>query len=273
MVKDSAGHSQVVCWWFAHLLGICESAQPLNSLSRLKSRHNGPRLGLIHSESNWRDVENVVDTLGTQFDLNSLHSGQYWFSKPISHPGIKSPHQSWEDWLRNCHNWQPSHPTEWSLKPEVLKLGEIDTSPRDDFPLGELLLVALIIFNRTEKGRVIPRLSGSLRLLRLIWLNRALALSPGGARFSPWWHPMNENEKEESKKREWNETRRSNHKPEALGAQRWSWTNPEESGAEKKHSQKLKPWVSNQNPNLKASQNQVHSLQSVRNLAKTVFWK
>ena len=73
----------------------------------------------------------------------------------------------------------------------MLKLGEIDTSPWDEFPLGELLLVALIVFNRTEEGRVIPRLSASFRLLRLRWLSRALALSLGGARLSPRSHPTN----------------------------------------------------------------------------------
>ena len=72
----------------------------------------------------------------------------------------------------------------------MLKLGEIDTSSWDDFPLGKFLLVALIVFNLTEEGRVIPRLSASLRLLRLRWLNKALALSPGSARLSPWCHPM-----------------------------------------------------------------------------------
>ena len=112
VVKDLAGHGQVVSRWFAHPSGIGESAQPLNNLSRLKSRHSGPRFGLIHSESNRRDVENVVDTLGTQSDLNSPHNGQYWSSKTISRPWIKSPHQSREDRLRNRHNWQSSHQTE-----------------------------------------------------------------------------------------------------------------------------------------------------------------
>ena len=83
-----------------------------------------------------------------------------------------------------------------------MKLEEIDISPWDDFLLGELLLVALIVFNRFEESRVIPCLSASLRLLRLRWLSRALALSPGGAHLSPWCHPMNGKEKEESKKRE-----------------------------------------------------------------------
>nr|CAN80404.1 hypothetical protein VITISV_006868 [Vitis vinifera] len=51
-LKDSAGHGQAVCRWFAHPLDICEFVQPLNNLSRLESWHSGPRLGLIHSKSN-----------------------------------------------------------------------------------------------------------------------------------------------------------------------------------------------------------------------------
>ena len=83
----------------------------------------------------------------------------------------------------------------------MLKLGEIDTSPWDDFPLGELLLVVHIVFDQTEEGRVIPSFPASPCLLRLKWLNKAFALSPGGARFSPWSHSMNGKEKEESKRR------------------------------------------------------------------------
>ena len=73
----------------------------------------------------------------------------------------------------------------------MLKLGEIDISPWNDFPLGEFLFVSLIIFDGTEEGGVIPRLSTSLRLLRLRWLSRVLALSPRGARLSPRRHPNN----------------------------------------------------------------------------------
>ena len=62
----------------------------------------------------------------------------------------------------------------------MLKLGEIDTSPWDDFPLGELLLVVLIVFDGIEEDRDIPCLSVGLCLLRLRWLSRALALSPRG---------------------------------------------------------------------------------------------
>ena len=75
MVKDSASHCQAVSRWFAHPLRIGKSAQPLNNLSRLKSRHSGPRLGLINTESNRRDVKNAADALGTQMDLNASHSG------------------------------------------------------------------------------------------------------------------------------------------------------------------------------------------------------
>ena len=75
MVKDLASHCQAVSRWFAHPLRIGKSAQPLNSLYRLKSRHSGPRLGLINTESNRRDVENATDALGTQTDLNASHSG------------------------------------------------------------------------------------------------------------------------------------------------------------------------------------------------------
>ena len=80
----------------------------------------------------------------------------------------------------------------------MLKLGEIDTSPWDDFPLGELLLVLLIVFDGTEEARVIPRLLTSFLLLKLRWLSRVLALSPGGPRLSPWSHPMNGIERKRS---------------------------------------------------------------------------
>ena len=63
MVKDLATHDQAMCRWFAHPLGIYKVAHPLNSLSRLETRHNGPRLGLIYLESNWSNVENAVDAL------------------------------------------------------------------------------------------------------------------------------------------------------------------------------------------------------------------
>ena len=101
---------------------------------------------------------------------------------------IKCTYQSREDRLRNRHNWQLSHPTVKFLKPEILKLGEIDTSPWNDFPLGEFLLVSLIFFNETEKGHVIPHLSASLYLLMQRWLNRALGLSPRGSRLSSRRH-------------------------------------------------------------------------------------
>ena len=43
---------------------------------------------------------------------------------------------------------------------------------------------------------------------------------------------------------------------------------PETRDAERRRSQEVKPWVSNQNPSPNPSQNQVISLQSVRSLAK-----
>ena len=201
-----------MCRWFAHPLGICESTQPLNSLFRLESRYSGPHLGLIHPKANWRNVENVIDTLWAQFDVNSSNRRHNRSSKPIGHSWIKSPHQSREDRLRNRHNWQPSHPIKESLKPEVLKLGEIDTSPWDNFPLSKFLFVSLIIFNGIEEDRVIPRLLASLRLLRLRWLSRALALSLGGARLSPRSHPKNE---------KWRKCMEMRLKPNARG---WSPT-------------------------------------------------
>ena len=71
----------------------------------------------------------------------------------------------------------------------MLKLGEIDTSPWDDFPLSKLLLVALIVLIRTEECDVVPRLSASLSLLGLRWLNRVLALSPGSTCLLSRSHP------------------------------------------------------------------------------------
>ena len=50
-------------------------------------------------------------------------------------------------------------------------------------------------------------------------------------------------------KREWKQRGRSNHQPEALDAQRWSWTDLEARGTERRHSHKLKPWVSKQSNN------------------------
>ena len=44
--------------------------------------------------------------------------------------------------------------------------------------------------------------------------------------------------------------------------------NPHTRGAERRRPEEVKPWVSNQNPSPNPSQNQVLSLQTVRNLAK-----
>ena len=88
--------------------------------------------------------------------------------------------------------------SEKSLKPEILKLGEIDTSPWNYFPLSELLLVPLIILYGTEEGRVIPHPSTSLHLSRLRRLSRALALSPRGCCLFPMSHQKNRKEGDEA---------------------------------------------------------------------------
>ena len=150
-MKDSADHGQAMYRWFAHPLGVCKAAHPLNSLSRLETRHNKPHLGLIHPESNWRDIKNTANALQAQLDLNTSNSGNDQSSKSIGHPWIECTHQSWENQLENRHYWQPSHLSEKSLKPEILKLGEIDVSPWNYFPLSELLLVSLIFLNGTEE--------------------------------------------------------------------------------------------------------------------------
>ena len=77
-------------------------------------------------------------------------------------------------------------------------MGEIDTSPWNYFPLSELLLVPLIVLYRTEESRVIPRLSVSLRLIRLRWLNRLLALSPKGCYLPLRSHQKNRKEGDEA---------------------------------------------------------------------------
>ena len=187
-MKDSTDHGQTMCRWFAHPLGVCKAAHPLNSLSRLETRHCGPSLGLIHHESNRRNVENTASALRVLLDLNTSNGGNDRSSKSISHSWIECTHQGQENWLENCNYWQPSHPFKKSIKPEILKLREIDTSPWNYFPLRELLLVPLIILYGTEEGRVILRLSASLRLSRLRWFSRALTLSPRGCRLSSRSH-------------------------------------------------------------------------------------
>ena len=118
MVKDSATHGQAMCRWFAHPLGIYKAAHPLNSLFRLETRHSGPSFELIYLESNWSNVENVVDALQVQLDL--INSGNDRSTKSICHSRVESSHQIRENRLENCHNWQSSHPSEKSLKPEML---------------------------------------------------------------------------------------------------------------------------------------------------------
>ena len=67
--------------------------------------------------------------------------------------------------------------------------------------------------------------------------------------------------------------RRSNHKPEALGARRRSWNSPETHGAERRRSQKVKPWVSNQNPSSNPSQKTSPSLQLDQKPTQNNLWK
>ena len=169
-MKDSADHDQAMCRWIAHPLGVYKAAHSLNSLFRLKTWHSGPNLGLIHPESNWNDVENMANALRAQPDLNFSNGGNDRSTKSIGYSWIECMHQSWENRLKNRHYWQPSHPFEKSLKPKILKLGKINTSAWNYFPLSELLLVPLIILYGTKEGCVMPRLSASLRLSRLRWL-------------------------------------------------------------------------------------------------------
>ena len=188
MVKNSATHSQAMCRWLAHPLGIYKAAHPPNSLSRLETWHNGPSLGLIYPEFNWSNVGNTIDDFQVQLDLNTINGGNDWSTKSIYHSRIESSHQSRENRLENCHYWQLSHPSEKSIKPEMLKLGEINISLWNHLPLSELLLVSLIILHSAEEGRVKPRLSESLHLSKLRQLSKALALCPGGNRLSPRRH-------------------------------------------------------------------------------------
>ena len=92
-----------------------------------------------------------------------------------------------------------TNPFDWrDLKPEMPRLGEINTSPWNHFPLSELLLVPLIILYGTKESRVKPRLSTSLHLSRLRRLSRALALCPRGSCFSHRSHQKNKNERGEA---------------------------------------------------------------------------
>ena len=102
-------------------------------------------------------------------------------------------------------------------------------------------------------------------------LSARAEMAQQGACPEPWRCPslalvpsMNGKEKKKSKKREWNEMRMSNHKPEALGARRRNWNNLEAHGAERRRSQKLKPWVSNQSPSSNLSQKQVQAFNQAK---------
>ena len=132
---------------FAHPLGVCKSANPLNNLSRFESRHSGPNLGLVHPESNRSNIKNAADALWVQTDLDSSNRGNNRATNATSCPRIKCSHQSQENWLRNSHHGQPTHPTKKAFKPEMLELGEIDISSWNYFPLSKVLLVPLIILH------------------------------------------------------------------------------------------------------------------------------
>ena len=70
-----------MCRWFAHSLGICKASHPLNNLSRPESQHSRPSLGLIHPESNWKDVKNTANALWAQYNLNTSNSGSDWSTR------------------------------------------------------------------------------------------------------------------------------------------------------------------------------------------------
>ena len=123
---------------------------PLNDLSRLESWHSRPNLGLVHPESNQSNIKNAVGALRVQTDFDSSNGGNNRATNAISSPRIKCSHQSRENQLRNHYHGQPTHPTEKTLKPEILELGEIDVFPWNYFPLSELLLVPLVVFHVTE---------------------------------------------------------------------------------------------------------------------------
>ena len=142
---------------------------PLNDLSRLESWHSGPSLGLVHPESNQSNIKNAAGALRVQTDFDSSNGGNNRATNAISSPRIERSHQWSKNRLWNSHYWQPSNPTEKSLKPEMLELGEIDISPSNYLSLSKLLLVPLIILHRVEQGGVKSRLSRSLRLKRLNW--------------------------------------------------------------------------------------------------------
>ena len=56
VVKYLTNNGQAMGQWFAHDLGVCKSTYSLNGLFRLKTRHSGLSLGLIHLESNWSNI-------------------------------------------------------------------------------------------------------------------------------------------------------------------------------------------------------------------------
>ena len=149
---------------FSHPLGVYKFSNPLNSLSRLKSRHSRPNLGLVHSESNRSNIKNAADALRVQTDLNSSNSRNNWATQAISRPWVKRSHQSRENQIWNNHHGRPTHPSENALESKILKLRKINISPRNYFSLSKVLFVPLVVLHGTEQRGVKPHISVSLWL-------------------------------------------------------------------------------------------------------------
>ena len=149
---------------FFHPLGVYKFVNPLNSLSRLKSRNSRPNLGLVHSESNRSNIKNAADALWVQTDLDSSNSRNNWATQSISFPRVKRSHQSRENRTWKIHHGQPTHPSENSLESKILKLGKNNISSRNYFSLSKVLLVPLVVLHGTEQSGVKPCLSVSLWL-------------------------------------------------------------------------------------------------------------
>ena len=206
MVQHSIDDRQEVCRGFVHLLGVWKSTDPLNGLSRLKSQHSGPHLGLIYSQSNQSNIENTTDALRVQTDLNSFNIINDRATHAIIRPRIKCLHQSRENQLRNSDHRKPTHHSKQTIEFEMLKLGKINISPRNYSSLSKMLFVSLVVLHRTEQGGVKPHLLVSLLLRRLNW---TLALYPRGSRLSSRSHM------EEEAREQWlvERERRSQLKP------------------------------------------------------------
>ena len=195
VVQYSTNHGQAVGRGFAHPLGVDKFAYPLNDVFKLEIGHNGPNLRLVHPESNRSYIKNTTDALPVQSNLDSSNNRNDRTTNTISSPRITCSHQSRENRLRNHHYRQPTHPTEQSLKYEMLELGKINTSPWNYLPLSKFLFVPLVVLHGIEQDNVKPRLSTSLRLRELRRLSWALALCPKGSQLSPRSHEKDRNKR------------------------------------------------------------------------------